>query len=111
MGEPLRFRQVALAPAQRFFRSLALGDIGHRTHEFKIARFIVGCRTTDNSNVLTRAGWHQQPMFKIKGVPVLRCLIKSFLEESPVLRMGSLQYTVHGRFEGWVVFKDSKRFL
>src|SRR5882762_3206902 len=66
---------------------------------------------TYNPNVLTRAVWHQQPMFKIKSLPNAYRLIKFFLDESPILRMGSLQYAFHSRFEGSVVFKDSKRFL
>src|SRR6266403_423915 len=66
---------------------------------------------TYNPNVLTRAVWHQQPMFKIKSLPNPYRLIKFFLDESPILRMCSLQYAFHSRFEGSVVLKDSKRFL
>src|SRR5258708_2795173 len=31
--EPLRFRQITLAPPQGFFRPIALGDVDHGTHE------------------------------------------------------------------------------
>src|SRR3979490_2022504 len=34
MGESLRFRQIAFAPPQRFFRLLALCDVRRATHEF-----------------------------------------------------------------------------
>ena len=36
--EPLRFRQIALAPPQPFFRLLCCGDVRHGTHKFDIAR-------------------------------------------------------------------------
>jgi len=39
--EPLRFRQITLALLQCFFRSLALGDIRHCPHKFKVAQVIV----------------------------------------------------------------------
>src|ERR1700739_733969 len=54
---------------------------------------------------------HQQAMFKIKGLPIPCCLIERFLDKGSVLRMCSLQYDFHGRFVGWVVFENSKRFL
>src|SRR5467141_4143568 len=38
--ESLRFRQITLALLQRFFRSLALGDIRNRAYKFDAARFI-----------------------------------------------------------------------
>ena len=34
MCEPLRFCQITLAPPQRCFRLLALGDVDHGAHKF-----------------------------------------------------------------------------
>src|ERR1700674_4952320 len=66
---------------------------------------------TYNSNVLPRAIRHQQPMFKIKSLPITCCLIERFLDERSVLGMGSLQYDLHCRFAGWIEFQNSKRFV
>src|SRR5580700_2308851 len=64
-----------------------------------------------NLNVLHRAIRQQQPMFKIKSLPVPRYLVERFLEEDSVLRMCSPQYDFHCRFVGWIVFENAKRFL
>src|SRR5258708_15641209 len=37
-GHPLRFRQVTLTHAQFCLRTLALGDVGYRSHELQAAR-------------------------------------------------------------------------
>src|SRR3989441_8898098 len=40
MREPLCFRQITLAPPQRFFRLLYSGDVHHRSDKFDAVRFI-----------------------------------------------------------------------
>jgi hypothetical protein len=98
-------QNTALSITQRL-RPLALRDIRHGPHEFKVTRFIVCRGTTHNSNVLHRAIRHQQPMLKIKSFLIPYCLIEGFSDEGSVLRMSSLQYDFHSRCVGWVVFKN-----
>ena len=111
LGQGLRLSQITFAPPERLLYSLSIRDIGHRSYEFKVTRFMIGRWMTDNSNVLDRAIGHQQPMFNIKRLPFARYLIEHSLDEGSVFRMSSVQYEFHGGFVDAFEFENSKRFV
>src|SRR6267154_2872965 len=55
MREPLRFGQVNLAPAQRFFRLLGCGDVDRRPDKFYELAGLVQDRTADRVEMLDRS--------------------------------------------------------
>src|SRR5207253_7059874 len=80
MCEPLRFRQVTLAPAQRFFRKLTVANVHYCSNKLEFARFI-SFSASHNVDMFHRAIRHQQAMLKIKILPFLgRALDDLFLE-------------------------------
>ena len=110
MREPLRFRQVTLATAQRFFHLLCCGDVHHGSNKLDLARYIVQGMShyVDKFDGAIR---HQQAMFKIKIFPILRRPIDGLLHESCVFRMNPLENKFHGRFRCSVVLENSKGFF
>ena len=54
---------------------------------------------------------HQQPIFKIKILPILRRALDCLFHEGRVFRMNPLENKFNGRFRRSVVLKDSKGFL
>src|SRR5713226_3091193 len=96
MREPLRFRQITLAPPQRFFRLLCCGDVHHRSNKLDAARYIVqGMR--HNVDIFDGAVRHQQSKFKIKILPILRRALDCLFHAGRVFRMSSLENKFHGR--------------
>src|SRR5258706_9881182 len=110
MRKPLPFRQVTLAPAQRLFRPLALGGIHHRPDKLESAR-LVSLGTSHNMDMFDGTIRHQQPMLKIKILPILRRAFDRLFHLSRVFGMNALEDIFHGWCHGSVVLEDSKRFL
>src|SRR6266436_1976607 len=108
--EPLRFRQITLASPQRFFRPLVLGRIHHRSDILEFAR-LISLSMSHNVDMFDGTIRHQQAMFKIKILPILRRSPDGLSHEGCVFRMNSLEYKFHGRFRQSIVLEDSKGFL
>src|SRR5882762_3577246 len=110
MREPLRFRHVTLAPAQRFFRPLCCSDVHHRSNKLDAARYIVQ-GMSHNVDIFDGTIRHQQTMFKIKILPTLRRAPDGLSHEGCVFRMNPLDDLFHARFHRSVVLEDSKGFF
>ena len=67
-----------------FFRPPTFGYIHHGSHEFDEIADVVEHRMTDNVDVLELSIGHQQSMFKIEILPVLRCTIDCLLNTGSV---------------------------
>src|SRR6267378_1805254 len=58
-----------------------------------------------------RAIRHQQSIFKIKILPILRRAVEDLFHKGRVFRMNTLEHTFHGRCRGSVILEDSVGFL
>src|ERR1700740_504603 len=110
MREPLRFRQVTLAPAHGFFRLLALSDVHHRSNKLEFTR-LISFSMSHNVDIFDKPIRHQQAMLKIKILSVPRRPLNSPLHESYVFRMNPLENKFCTRFRRSVVLEDSKGFF
>jgi hypothetical protein len=54
---------------------------------------------------------HEQSMFKIKSVPILRGALDCLFHMGRILRMNAFESEFHGRFRRPVVLEDSKGLL
>src|SRR5713101_7607613 len=108
--EPLRFRQITLAPSQRFFRLLSCGDVHHRSNKLDAARHIVQSMS-HNMDIFDRTIRHHQAIFMIKIPPILRGALDGLFHKGRVFRMNPLENKFHGRYRRSVVLEDSKGFL
>ena len=54
---------------------------------------------------------HQQSMFNIKIVPLLRRALEGLLHAGHVIRVGSCEYPFDRGYHRWVVVEDAKGFL
>src|SRR5208283_67252 len=90
---------------------LALGDVRYRPHEFQVIRFAERRRMTHNANVLHRTIRHQQPVFKIKVLPLPERSLGYLLDQRPIFRVSSPQYPFQRRLAGWFKFEDPKCLL
>jgi hypothetical protein len=66
---------------------------------------------TYDMNILDFSVEHQQSMFKIEILPVVRCTIDSLPNTGSVVRMSSLEHEIYGWLIGSVAFEDAKGFL
>src|ERR1700733_1424955 len=110
MREPLGFCQITLAPPQRFFHMLVSRDVHHRSNKFDAVRFIVKSMS-HHMDVFDGTIRHQQAMFKIKILPMLRRPFDCLLHEPRVFRMNPLENKFYAGFRRSVVLEDSKSFL
>src|SRR3984957_1807306 len=90
VAEPLRFREIVLAQAQRPFRPLALGDVRHRSRELDASRFI-NQGASHSMDIFDRTIRHQQAIFMVKIFPIVRRALEGLLHEGRVFRVNPLQ--------------------
>jgi hypothetical protein len=109
MREPLPFRQVTLAPAQCFFRPMALGRVHHRSNKLDAAR-LISFSMSHNVDMFDRTIRHHQAIFKVKIISILRRALDDLFHKDRVFRMNSLEDKFGGWFRRSVVLKDSKGF-
>src|SRR5205809_6908699 len=110
MREPLRFRQITLASSQRLFRLLALGGVHHCSDKLESAR-LVSLGTSHNMDMFDGTIRHQQSIFKIKILSILRRALDCLFHLGRVFGMNTLEDIFHGWCRGSVVLKDSIGFL
>src|SRR6266850_5867137 len=97
MREPLRFRQITLASPQRLFRLLVPGGVHHRSNKLEFSR-LIAFSMSHNVDMFDGTIRHQQPMFKIEVLPILRRALDYLFHKGRVFRMEPLESKFHGRF-------------
>jgi len=73
VAQPLRFREIILAPSQRLFGLLALGDVHRNTHEFADIAGLVEYRMTCSVHVLRRSVGKSDSEMHIEVFPRVVC--------------------------------------
>ncbi len=92
------------------FRLLGHRDVHHSSDKLQSAQFIPASMSHD-MDVFHGTIWHQQPMFKIEVLPVLRRALNGLFHQGGVFRMDTLEHTFHCRGGRFIVLEDSIGFL
>src|SRR5260221_515539 len=110
MREPLRLRQITLAPPQRFFRPLVLAGVRHRSNKLEFAR-LVSFSMSHHVYMFEGTIRHQQATLILKILPILPSPLDGLFHTRRVFRMKPLESKFHRRLHRSVVSEDSKCFV
>ncbi len=89
VAEPLRFRQIIFAPAQRLFGAPAFGHIHHHTNEFTDITGRAENRMTCSIHVFRRTVWKNDSEMRIKIFPRGGCGLELAQGNGSIFRMNA----------------------
>src|SRR6266478_670954 len=101
MREPLRFRQVTLAPAQCFFRKVALGGVHHSPNKLDFAQ-LISFSMSHNMDMFDRPIRHHKAIFMLKIIPIPRCALNGLFHQGRVFQMIPPVETLHPKLPVWL---------
>ena len=108
--QTLGFGQIGIAASQLPLRLLCNGNVGHRAHKLDIAGRI-SHGASHRLDIFHRPIRHKQSMFLVEILSVAGRAIDGRLHGSAILRMGTLNYEFHGRYNRRVASKNSESLV
>src|SRR6202011_2145650 len=97
MGQPLRVRQISLAPPQRLFGPFAFSNIDNRAHELHQITGLITDRMTDRVDVSDRTARVNNSVVCFKVRFVANRVFEQFPDSDLVLRTKALEECFESR--------------
>src|ERR1700676_2681627 len=106
----LRLKQRFFTAAQLFLRALALGGVHHRSNKLELTR-LISFSMSHNVDMFDRTIRHNQAIFMLKVLSILRRTLDGLSHQGHVFRMDPLENKFDVGYRRSVVLEDSKGFL